>query len=151
MMSVFAGGKVLPPGETGVTRLIDTGTVAGTPSSGRTLPAPLLCGADVVTVTVPVFAPGGSPVTSALTTRRIFPSLGTLPDDGDTVRYGLSTAAVKVPLVAATLTVTGTSTCPVLPNGTTASVPRDVDGGVSCTTIDTGLESGPTAPPHERA
>ena len=45
-MSALPGGRAFPPGETGVTRLIETGTLADWPVL-------------VVTLTVPVFAPGG--------------------------------------------------------------------------------------------
>src|SRR5205085_4398377 len=87
MISAFAGGCVLPDGPTGVTRLMDTGTFA-------------VCPALVVTVTVPVFAPGGRLPGCAVTVRLTLPDDGTLPCDGMTARYGLSVAAEKVVLLS---------------------------------------------------
>src|SRR3954447_13749329 len=75
MISVFGGGKVLRPGATGVTRLSE---------KGRLPVWPLL----VVTVTVPVFAPGGSADGFAVTFTLTIPFAGTVPLDGVTVRYG---------------------------------------------------------------
>ena len=50
-----------------------------------------------------------------------------------------------------TNTCSGTLTGAVVPNGTTASVPRGVDGGAACTAIETVADSGPVAPEHCRA
>src|SRR5262245_28617132 len=139
MISALPGGKVLPDCPTGVTRLIDTGTFVVAP--------------PLVTLTVPVFAPGGRLPGVAVTVRLTVPDAGTLPDDGVTVRYGLSVFAVNVassavlPL-AFSRTATGTSTGAVVPKGTTASVPRAVVGGADCTTMVTMSESGPVAPEH---
>ena len=120
MTSALDGGRPLPPGLTGVTRLTDTDLVA-------TL-APF-----EMTFSVPVFAPGGRFVGLAVTVT-VVPPGGIVPDDGVTVRYGLSTAAVKGTSNAClpvgegmeTVIVTGI----VLPTGTTASAARAVTVGV---------------------
>src|ERR1051325_11502052 len=143
MISAFAGGCVLPDAPTGVTRLTDTGTFA-------------VCPVLVVTGAVEVFAPGGRLPGFAVTVTFTVPDEGTVPDDGLTEVYGLSVVAVKVapsrgtaffPL-AFSCTDTGTLTGVVLPNGTTASVPRAVVGGAACTVIPTVADSGPGAPEH---
>ena len=86
-----------------------------------------------MTFSVPVFAPGGRFVGLAVTVT-VVPPGGIVPDDGVTVRYGLSTAAVKGTSNAClpvgegmeTVMVTGV----VLPTGTTASAARAVTVGV---------------------
>ena len=80
MTSAFGGGVVLPDGATGVTRLIDIGVFVVVPF--------------VVTFRVPVLAPGGSELGSAVTVT-VVPVGGIVPDDGVTVRYGLSVTAVN--------------------------------------------------------
>lgn len=141
MISALPGGKVFPCGATGVTRLIDTGTFA-------------VCPVLVVTVTVPVFAPGGSEPGEAVTVTSTLPLGGTVPDGGLALRYGLSVLTANVALssalapAAASFTCSGTSNGVLVPNGTTASVPRAVDGGAACTTIETVDENGPVEPEH---
>ena len=80
MISVLPVGMVFPPGPTGVTRLIVTGTLV----------AP--CGEAIRTV--PVLAPGGRPDGFAVTVRLV-PSVGRVPEGGETVRKDLSVLATN--------------------------------------------------------
>jgi len=80
MISALFGGSDLLPGATGVTRLTESGTLA-------TVVPP------EVTVTVPVFAPGGRLLGFAVTVT-VVPPGGIVPLDGVTVRYGLSVVAL---------------------------------------------------------
>src|SRR5436190_21416464 len=73
MISALPGGRFLLPGETGVTRLTETGTLVVWPVL-------------VVTVTVPVLAPGGRLPGAAVTLRSTLPDAGMLPAEGVTVR-----------------------------------------------------------------
>src|ERR1700757_2512370 len=91
MMSVLGGGSVFPPGPTGVTRLTDTVLVVAVLSFAPGPPFPLEL---VVTVTVPLLAPGGRFAGFAVTTS-VMPEGDRVPQDGDTLRYGLSTGAVN--------------------------------------------------------
>src|ERR1051325_908747 len=81
---------VLPPGVTGVTRLTDTGVFASDAPPAA------------VTLSVPVFAPGGSAVGFAVTVT-VVPPAGIVPELGETVRYGLSMLAVKAVPCAASM------------------------------------------------
>ena len=131
----------MPDDDTGVTRLTDTGTFA-------------VCPVLVVTVTVPVFAPGGRLPGFAVTLRFTLPDGGTVPDGGVTFMYGLSVFVVYVTMSSAFLplafscTVSGMLTGVVVPKGTTASVPREVEGGAACTVMPAVVDNGPGAPEH---
>src|SRR5438093_4983202 len=141
MTSALEGGSVVEPGVTGVTRLTVTDFVA--------IVAPL-----EATFNVPVFAPGGRPDGFAVTVT-VVPPAGIVPDDGVTVRYGLSVVAVNGTSSAClppgegmkTFMVTGA----VLPRGAVASPERPVIVGIVCTTAATVAELVPGAPLHETA
>src|SRR5256885_6198160 len=79
MIRALPGGSDLPPGATGVTRLTDTGTV---PSDA---PVPVL-----VTLTVPVLEPGGSPLGLTVTVT-VVPFVPTVPEGGVAGRLAVST------------------------------------------------------------
>ncbi|SRR5258706_10297447 len=70
MTSALPGGMDLPPGVTGVTRLTDTGTLP--------IDAPLFV---FVTLTVPVFAPGGRSLGLTVTVT-VVPFGPTVPEGG---------------------------------------------------------------------
>ena len=74
MISVLAGGRVLVAGETGVTRVTETGTFTVVTPLLRIDPKLLVR----VTITVPVCVPLSSVVGSAVTVRSI-PSGGRMP------------------------------------------------------------------------
>ena len=107
-----------------------------------------------VTLNVPVFAPGGRFDGFAVTVT-VVPPGGIVPDDGLTVRYGLSTDAVYATSSASfplgegmnTLMLTGA----VLPTGAVASPCLPVMVGMACTTIATVGEFGPGALLHVTA
>src|SRR5690348_5345908 len=118
MMSVLGGGRVLPPGPTGVTRLTDTVLVVDVLSFAPGPPLPLEL---VVTVSVPLFAPGGRFAGFAVTTS-VMPDVGSAPDDGDTLRYGLSTVAVNETGCDCPAICTFIFTGVVLPSGVGTSI-----------------------------
>src|SRR3954469_24339203 len=90
MISEFGSGVVLPPGETGVTVVTETGTLTGVVVSVAMMP-PLLAAPSVrmiVAVLVPGFSATGSEMIVSVT-----PSGPSVPDDGATVAHGLSARA----------------------------------------------------------
>src|ERR1700694_1295048 len=91
MIKALGGGSSIGlVGETGVTRLIDTGTDTVVVPLVRIGPELL----PIVTSTVPVCVPLGRLVGSAVTVRST-PSGGSRPLEGDTCSHGLSTVAAK--------------------------------------------------------
>src|SRR5438105_4865348 len=91
MINALAGGSPTGfVGETGVTRLIDTGTDTVVVPLVRIGPEVL----PIVTRIVPVCVPLGRFVGSAVTVRSI-PSGGSRPLEGVTCNHGLSTAAAN--------------------------------------------------------
>src|SRR5437763_4362321 len=82
MISALPGGSALPPRATGVTRLTETGVLIGAPLLG-------------VTVTVPVFAPGGR-LTGCAVTVSVVPLGANMPLCGVTVRKLRSVVALNV-------------------------------------------------------
>src|SRR5579884_2235660 len=144
MISALAGGRPVVAGATGVTRLTDTDLVVVVLSLGAGPPLPL---PPVTTVSVPVLAPGGSPDGFAVTTS-VMPEVGSVPDDGETLKYGLSTVAVNDTGCDCPAICTFIFTGAVLPSGVGASICRVVvvAVGIACTTIDTGIEFAPGAP-----
>src|SRR4051794_2101491 len=133
MISALFGGSDLLPAATGVTRLTDSGTLT------TVLP-------PEVTVTVPVFAPGGRLVGFAVTVT-VVPPGGIVPEDGVTVRYGLSVVALKPvssdPVLpdGPGMKICAVTGC-VEPNAVTMSAFFAVDGicCVACTTVLTVAE-----------
>src|SRR6266542_1840127 len=90
MISEFADAEVFAVGETGVTRLMETGTAVDVAFGA--MPPPL--GAPMVTTSVPVAVPFGSVDGSALISKSM-PEGGRKPLAGVTLSHGLSTLAVK--------------------------------------------------------
>jgi hypothetical protein len=101
------------------------------------------------TVSVPVFAPGGRPVGFAVTVT-VVPPGGMVPEEGETVRYGLSVVAVNATSSAFALLGasmwTGMLTGVVLPSGAVASAERPVAGCCTCTVVPTTADNGPGEP-----
>src|SRR5687768_1246737 len=134
MIIAFTGGVVFGPGATGVTRLMETGMLSVVVP--LVLTPPFTPSVFVVTINVPVLAPGAREVGLAVTvTTR--PCAGSSPELGVTVRYGWSVVAVNV--VTAAVCVPGMSTCSptgvVLPNGTAISALSEEGGAAAWTTV----------------
>src|ERR1700747_3723292 len=117
------GGNVpdFVPGRTGVTRLIETGTDA-------IVEPPV-----DVTVTVPVFAPGGRPVGFAVAATTGETAAENVPAVGFTLRNGLSVLALNADEAGPEI-ASGIATEVVLPNGTTVSAGPLTGCGGACTT-----------------
>src|SRR2546423_7298418 len=81
MISALGGGSPFPAGPTGVTRLTETDFDASVDPFA-------------LTVSVPVFAPGGRFEGFAVTVT-VVPFGPIVPELGETVRYGLSVVAVN--------------------------------------------------------
>src|SRR3954467_7983846 len=91
MISEFGSGVVLPPGETGVTVVTETGTLTAVVSVATTLVLPA---APRVSMTVAVFVPSLSATGSEMIVS-VTPSGPSVPDDGATVAHGLSARTVN--------------------------------------------------------
>jgi hypothetical protein len=133
-ISASGGGVPLPAGDTGVTRLIETGMVL---SVVAFVCGPLAEAVLYVIFTVPVFVPRLSTLGSAVTVS-VIPSAGSAPDDGDTVSHGLSTVATKV---VGSVAPGRKSVCTTFPSAPTSVLELFVRTGVTKT--PTRFEYGP--------
>src|SRR5687767_12842702 len=145
MIRELGGGSDLPPGVTGVTRLMVIGAEVRTWLLFATGPPPVPLEL-MTTVTVPVFAPGGRSVGLTVTVI-VVPLVGTVPDVGLMVMNGWSAVAVKFTVpVGEPGMKNGKLTGVRLPNGTMTSACLICVGSGACTTVDATSENAPVPP-----